>query len=55
MPKLVIAVPNQMMVTQAENAAQALGVDATIIWLGTALTSLGLGSPPVVGLGFLVA
>ena len=31
MPKLVIAVPNQMMVTQAENAAQALGVDATIL------------------------
>ena len=31
MSKIVIAVPNQMMVTQAQNAAQALGVDAAIL------------------------
>jgi len=29
--KLVIAVPNQIMVTQAENAARSLGVDATVL------------------------
>lgn len=31
MSKLVIAVPNQIMVTQAENAARSLGVDATVL------------------------
>ena len=31
LPKIVIAVPNQVMVTQAQNAARALGVDATIL------------------------
>ena len=31
MPKLVIAVPNQIMVTQAENAARSMGVDATVL------------------------
>ena len=31
MSKIVIVVPNQMMVSQAENAAHALGVDATIL------------------------
>ena len=31
MPKLVIAVPNQIMVTQAENAARVMGVEATVL------------------------
>lgn len=31
MPKIVITVPNQMMVEQARNAAQKLGVDVTIL------------------------